>query len=433
MKDDILQEIPRIILRIQNNVLKTRRAKDNSLCKIKCGSGPLIHNFTDVKIPQQLTDMLKSGLKFVPHSQCHVDEILSDLDKEAKLVCKNIFYSSYGHYPHVSPGFSLSSSVLQIIAQCVTNSSTISSLINFRDQFLENIPFFINSLPIDGLNVKKMVNLIPQGCIISASDKNIGVSILPPSWYSKEYHSQILKGGHELVDISESRCLALLNGKITNFKKNCSKNQEKILRGFWPRKSVSIPRIGVMKLVPKVHKLDGPIDNDSWKDLKSRPIRGAENDPVKDPSKALYGLLQLMLSKFKMKFPALDNDQKENFTVLKGCDDYLGRVSLIQLDSKLFLQTCLISSDFSDAYTETGVERLKSSVRSVGDLIGYEHDHVDLIEKLIDLVFLNCYLYTPYRQTKGMPMGDYISRDALDLDLTKSEFEIMNCFHTLSF
>ena len=142
-----------------------------------------------------------------------------------------------------------------------------------------------------------------------------------------------------------------------------------------------------------------------------------------------------MLSKFKMKFPALDNDQKENFTVLKGCDDYLGRVSLIQLDSKLFLQTCLISSDFSDACTETGVERLKSSVRSVGDLIGYEHDHVDLIEKLIDLVFLNCYFYTPYglyRQTKGMPMGDYSSRDALDLDLTRSEFEIMNCFHTLS-
>ena len=204
VKDDILQDIPRIISRIQNNVLKTRRAKDNSLCKIKCGSGPLIHNFTDVKIPQQLTDMLKSGLKFVPHSQCHVDEILSDLDNEAKVVCKNIFYSSYGHYPHVSPGFSLSSSVLQIIAQCVTNSSTISSLINFRDQFLENIPFFINSLPIDGLNVKKMVNLIPQGCIISASDKNIGVSILSPSWYSKEYHSQILKGGHELESVYQS-------------------------------------------------------------------------------------------------------------------------------------------------------------------------------------------------------------------------------------
>ena len=49
--------------------------------------------------------------------------------------------------------------------------------------------------------------------------------------------------------------------------------------------------------------------------------------------------------------------------------------------------------------------------------------------KLVDLVFLNCFFYTPYglyRQSKGMPMGDYSSRDSLDVDLYFSEFEIIN-------
>ena len=196
--------------------------------------------------------------------------------------------------------------------------------------------------------------------------------------------------------MSEAQCLALLQRKITSFKKSCSEEKLKILNQWWPKSSVKNPCIGVMKLVPKVHKLCGPINEDSWIQLKSRPIRGAENDPIKDPSKALYGMLHSLLSSFRTRFPTLENNQNENFTELKGCDDYVQRLSLIELDSKKNLQTTLISADFSDAYTETGIEHLKISIKKVADLVKYEESFAEIMLELVDLVFFNCYFYTPF-------------------------------------
>ena len=50
--------------------------------------------------------------------------------------------------------------------------------------------------------------MIPQDCIISPSDKNVGISILPPSWYSRQYREQIDKGGHELQTMNEAQCVS---------------------------------------------------------------------------------------------------------------------------------------------------------------------------------------------------------------------------------
>ena len=97
--------------------------------------------------------------------------------------------------------------------------------------------------------------------------------------------------------MNEAQCVSLLLRKIKDFKNNCSSSELKILKNWWPRIPVKNPRIGVMKLVPKVHKLTGPISSNSWETLKSRPIRGAENDPLKDPSKALYGMLHSTVRK----------------------------------------------------------------------------------------------------------------------------------------
>ena len=47
---------------------------------------------------------------------------------------------------------------------------------------------------------------------------------------------------------------------------------------------------------------------------------------------------------------------------------------------------------------------------------------------LVALVFSNSYFFTPfglYCQTKGMPMGDFSSRESLDVVLVLSEFEIL--------
>ena len=52
----------------------------------------------------------------------------------------------------------------------------------------------------------------------------------------------------------------------------------------------------------------------------------------------------------------------------------------------------------------------------------YKKSKIDLITSLVELVFRNCYFKTPYGiygQTKSMPMGDYSSRDNLDIDLAR--------------
>ena len=142
-----------------------------------------------------------------------------------------------------------------------------------------------------------------------------------------------------------------------------------------------------------------------------------------------------MLGKFSLKFPIISNNQISNFTVLKGCDDYIQRLARLTLDPEKMLKTTLITADFGDAYTETGIKHIQKSVSEIGDLIGEVKDKVDPIRKLVELVFSNCYFYTPFglfRQARGMPMGDVSSRDSLDIDLTNSEFKILSSISDLA-
>ena len=165
-------------------------------------------------------------------------------------------------------------------------------------------------------------------------------------------------------------------------------------------------------MIFKVHKLKGSVTTDSWKLLPSRPIRGAEMDPMKFPSRVLYNLLKNMLDKFKARFPA-DSSCSLGFPVLTGCDDYLTRLHNVKLNPQKMMQTTLITADFGDAFTETGIDRLQQSISFIGAILGLELSVIDLMRKLVKLVFTNCYFYTPhglYRQSRGMPMGDYSSR-----------------------
>ena len=147
--------------------------------------------------------------------------------------------------------------------------------------------------------------------------------------------------------------------------------------------------------------------------LSSRPIRGAESDPMKEPSRVLYKLLKKMLGQFRDKFSSLGFDRTFGFPVLKGCDDFLDRLHDVKLVSSRMMETIMLTSDFSDAFTETGIDRLQESICVVGNIIDLDISTTALMKKLVVLVFSNCYFYTPsglYRQTRGMPMGDYSSR-----------------------
>ena len=253
VQDDVILEVRIFIFKTQKLVLKNRRLKTNLMCDEKCSTGPSVFNFTNCNIHPSLMSHLKSGLKNVPIVQNDTNKLVSELENEAVSACKEMFRSCYGYYPQVS-SHSLDKSLIGIISQCCTNSELVGQLSDFRQSFVENLPFFLSSLPRTGLDIKQLIAMIPEGCIITNSDKNVGISILSPEWYAKEYQIQITKGGHEFVDWTETKCLAHLSNKITDFKNNVSPVQRKLLDSLWPKKKIMKHRIGVMKLVPKVSK-----------------------------------------------------------------------------------------------------------------------------------------------------------------------------------
>ena len=146
--------------------------------------------------------------------------------------------------------------------------------------------------------------------------------------------------------------------------------------------------------------------------MPSRPIRGDELDPMRQPSKVLYKLLQNMLQKLKDRYSNLTMYPLK-YPMLSGCYDYTRRLDTLRLDTSSLTKAVLLTADFSDAYTETGIYRLQESIRKLGELLEIPYYETDVMAKLVNLVFSNCYFYTPhgfYRQTRGMPMGDISSR-----------------------
>ena len=134
-----------------------------------------------------------------------------------------------------------------------------------------------------------------------------------------------------------------------------------------------------------------------------------------------------MIADLRALFPSLLNTPR-NFPCIKGCDEYSSRISTTALDTSLFTQTSLVSGDFSDAYTLSQLKRLQDSITTIGQLLKYEEYIVALMINLTTLIFTNSYFFTPfglYLQGNGYPMGNFSSRDALDLDLVRTEIELL--------
>ena len=161
VKDDIIESLQVIISKVQKNVLKELRQRDNILCSKKCADTNLVHNFTSVVLPPKICHFLEMGLNSVPHLVLPENELFSELVQEAKMACKNLFQSFNKTYPRVNKNSSFGATVLEIISQCQANTELVSRLIHFRDQFVENIPFFLSFIPQDGkIKIKEIIDLI---------------------------------------------------------------------------------------------------------------------------------------------------------------------------------------------------------------------------------------------------------------------------------
>ena len=204
--EELIHHVSMYVNYQNKRTLILRRKKNNKLCAEKNSTGPMVMNFTGLEIPIELIEHLKTGLKNVPYLSVNKDTLYNELTEEAILCCKERFRLQYNRYPFVSSKSTFDEKILSIISQCVTNTEIVRNLSDFRNCFVESLPAYLSSLPKGGLDIGSLLSLMPEGSVITTSDKNVGISILPYEWYIKEYETQMEKGGHENVNISEDEC-----------------------------------------------------------------------------------------------------------------------------------------------------------------------------------------------------------------------------------
>ena len=246
IQDQVLKSFLQVIKQVQDLVIKERKKLNNNLCSKKIREGPIVHNFTTKKVPEELMRHLVCGLNNVPLLDIDRNSLVHEIEEEAVDACRNAFISFMGTYPTRASKTNLNQEIINLLTQAPANSCLVNNLVTFREHYVNGLGQFLHNIENKGIILNDILKMIPGECIISQSDKNIGISLLPPSWYAKEYRSQILKGGYEEVSMSEEQCLKTLRKLIHDFQKNNSANQSRILAKFWPKYTPAKFRLGVL-------------------------------------------------------------------------------------------------------------------------------------------------------------------------------------------
>ena len=134
-------------------------------------------------------------------------------------------------------------------------------------------------------------SMIPEGCVLTVSDKGLEPVLLPYHWFVREYNHQAVLGGHVPILSSEGALLVKLFNIIADFRHSLSILESLLFKSIYKYSGNNF-KLAALKIVPKIHKLSHPITCNSVKLLPSHPIRGGELCPFNQYSVTLCQLLQ---------------------------------------------------------------------------------------------------------------------------------------------
>ena len=372
---DVITGFEAFIFSLQEKATTYWFRKDNQMCKTLCSNTHKVVNFTSNPVPPILDEMLSHGINFVPTVARNEYEILEIVENDLKASAIRFFRDNNQNYPAIDKKTKLQTILSQLMP---SNSTDINFYCGLYDSYKLNQADFLNKINASHLkNYKNMKKSIPEGTILSISDKNLGPCLLPIQWYINQYQHQADIGGHVPLNISEQQCLVIMLGNIQTFRATLSLSERITLKSYFVRCNPNF-RVGCMKLVPKIHKLKSPIDSESWKTLPSRPIRGAENCPINGYSIALCKLLQNMHKVLKQMYADGAFGMYCKFPVIMGCDEYTEKISSINYPKQSWGNVCILSSDFSDAYTKASLNDLQKSIGKIGNIIKWDLSKISL-------------------------------------------------------
>ena len=425
--NDLLEEIivsfEAFITKLQEQAINQMRAENKKLCNKVCSDASQILNLTETDIPMELNSIFKTGQNMVPMEALKSTEIQKHIENDVISAAIKFSWDENKVYPLFNRSSGLKLILEQLSSQAPSNSKQVEFFATLYEEYKVQITKLHSQLStVHFVDSQEVIKIVPEGTILTISDKNLGPVLLPIDWYIQQYDVQAVKGNHVVTKLSADQCINLLKKTIEDFRSTLLCEEKFFLRKYFSHSSPDV-KVGVMKVIPKIHKLS-TFDSESWKNLPSRPIRGAENCPVNPYSKALCKMLQEMHSTLKV----ILTNNGTGFPLIYGCDEYSDIIHQVQYDRSTWSMKTLISGDFSDAYTKSSLPDLVASINKLGSVSNWPEAKINLATKLAGLVFENCYFETPkgiLRQTQGFPMGGHSSREGLDNILLSREIDLL--------
>jgi hypothetical protein len=433
----VIESFENYIRTVQSTVISAFHRNQNEFVRNKMKVIPKILNLCKVKTPAALMKVLSMGTKSVPNNQVTDYNYFNVIDQDLKNAVDRCFFKMVGFWPLSNSISTMNQYCIEILAQCPSNhlftNFMYTIVTQYRDYYTE---YKSSSNPACRLNVEvtPKPSIVPRGCILTVSDKNLGPVLVPYSWYIQVYGQQAVLGGHVPVLDSEGCLLVKMSHTISEFRDSLSCSELSVFKTVYIYTGSSF-RLATLKVIPKIHKLKGDISHESLSSLPSRPIRGGENCPFNPYSIVLCKLLQHLHNDVRDKlFPV----NGLIYPIVLGTSSYLDRLSNVQLvTNENWCNSWVVSGDFSDAYTLGTLDDLTIAVHNLSNLVGWAPHCVSLVIKLCNLVCKNCFFTTPFgikHQSRGFPMGGHSSREILDTILLSCEYNILSsisgcCFY----
>ena len=285
---------------VQKSIVTDFHERQSEFVKEKMKIVPSVLNLCKVKTPTALINILSLGTKAVPHGQLSDYDNFLVMDQDLRNVITRCFFKIVGFWPTSNLISSVHQFFIEIISQCPCNHIFISFMYTLMSSYYEYYELFKPSM----LGHKSLkTSMIPEGCVLTVSDKGLGPVLLPYQWFVCEYSHQAVLGGHVPVLSSEG---SLLFNIIADFRRSLSILENLLFKSIFKYSGNNF-KLAALKIVPKIHKLSHPITCNSVKLLPSHPIRGGELCPFNQYSVTLCQLLQHLHNDVKNKLLSQPN------------------------------------------------------------------------------------------------------------------------------
>ena len=182
-----------------------------------------------------------------------------------------------------------------------------------------------------------------------------------------------------------------------------------------------------MKLLPKVHKLTGTASPSNLDKLTGRPIITALSWTTSDPSQ----LLGTELDKIILRLKDIFKERDIPFPLIYKSTDLLDLLHNFYVDD--IDKVTLTTSDFTSLYTNISYSETIHAIITSCKLLNLPTLYRDFLLNLNNFINDHNFFISGqdiYRQTKGVAMGSYHSRQIADLVLLLSKLTFFSNYDT---